>query len=50
MIDAKTGAPVAKAVRKVFGENLKNASQKITANDFKAAIKGMTSDMQTLLK
>jgi hypothetical protein len=50
LIDAKTGAPVAKAVRKVFGENLKNASQKITANDFKAAIKGMTGDMQTLLK
>ena len=50
LIDAKTGAPVAKSVRKVFGEDLKNASQKITTNDFKAAIRGMTSDMQTLLK
>lgn len=50
LVDSATGMPVAKAVRKVFGEHLKNASQPITANDFKAAIKGMTSDMQSLLK
>lgn len=50
LVDATTGAPLAKAVRKVFGENLKNSSQQITANDFKAAIKAMTSDLQTLLK
>jgi hypothetical protein len=42
--------PVAKAVRKVLGESLENASQPITANDFKAAIKGMTSDMQLILQ
>lgn len=50
LIDASTGKPVAKAVRKEFGKNLKNSSQSITANDFKAAIKAMTSDMQMLLK
>ncbi|MGN7741698.1 DUF3313 domain-containing protein [Pseudomonas sp. 22526] len=49
LIDAKTGLPVAKMVRKVFGETLKNASQPIVANDFKAAFKSMTNDMQTLL-
>ncbi|MBK5354693.1 DUF3313 domain-containing protein [Pseudomonas sp. TH41] len=48
-IDAASGLPVLKAVRKVFGETLKNASQPVTAEDFKAAIRGMTSDMQTLL-
>jgi hypothetical protein len=50
LIDANTGAPVAKSVRKVFGENLKNASQKITANDFKTAITAMTSDMKASLQ
>lgn len=50
LVDAGTGQPVAKAVRKVFGENLQNTSQKITANDFKAAIKAMTNDLQSFLK
>ena len=50
LVDAGTGQPVAKAVRKVFGENLENSSQKITANDFKTAIKAMTNDLQALLK
>lgn len=50
LVDTGTGMPVAKAVRKVFGEELKNSSQPITANDFKAAIKGMTSDMQAVLQ
>ncbi|MGE7956463.1 DUF3313 domain-containing protein [Pseudomonas sp. NPDC089530] len=49
LIDAKTGLPVAKMVRKVFGETLENASQPIVANDFKVALKSMTNDMQTLL-
>jgi hypothetical protein len=49
LIDAKTGMPVAKVVRKVFGETVDNASQPVVANDFKAAFKGMTSDMQALL-
>lgn len=50
LVDVSTGAPVAKAVRKVFGENLQNSSQKITTNDFKAAIRAMTSDLQAVLK
>jgi hypothetical protein len=50
LIDSGSGMPVAKAVRKVFGENLKNSSQPITANDFKAAIKAMTGDMQAVLQ
>lgn len=49
LIDAKTGMPVAKIVRKVFGETIKNAEQPIVANDFKIALKGMTDDMQALL-
>ncbi|OLF52943.1 DUF3313 domain-containing protein [Pseudomonas chlororaphis] len=49
LIDAKTGLPVAKVVRKVFGETLENASQPIAANDFKVAFKDMTNDMQALL-
>ncbi|HEF4760929.1 TPA: DUF3313 domain-containing protein [Pseudomonas putida] len=49
LIDAKTGLPVAKVVRKVFGETLNNASQPIAANDFKAAFKTLTTDMQALL-
>lgn len=49
-VDAASGLPVVKVVRKVFGETLKNGAQKITANDFKAAIEGMTGDMQALLK
>jgi hypothetical protein len=49
LIDAKTGLPVAKVVRKVFGETLDNESQPIASKDFKAALKDMTSDMQALL-
>lgn len=50
LIDAKSGLPMIKVVRKVFGETLKNDSQPITVNDFKAAIKGVTDDMSVLLK
>jgi hypothetical protein len=39
-----------KVVRKVFGKTLENNSQAITANDFKVAIKGVTDDMNALLK
>lgn len=46
----ESGLPVAKAVRKAFGETLKNASQESSADDFKAAIRGMTRDMQGLLR
>ncbi|MNN67040.1 hypothetical protein D3C81_1826520 [compost metagenome] len=49
LIDAKTGLPVAKVVRKVFGATLDNAQQPVLASDFKVALKGMTDDMQALL-
>ena len=49
LIDAKTGLPVVKVVRKVFGETLKNANQPIAPNDFKVALKTVTTDMQALL-
>jgi hypothetical protein len=50
LVDAKSGLPVVKVVRKVFGEVLKNNSQSITVADFKAAIKGVTDDMSLLLR
>jgi len=50
LVDATTGAPQVKVVRKVFGGTLKNEQQEITANDFKAAIAGLTSDMSAFLK
>ena len=50
LIDAATGLPVGKVVRKVFGKTLENDSQAISANDFKAAIKDVTNDMQKLMK
>jgi ribosomal protein L7/L12 len=50
MIDASNGQTVAKVVRKVLGQQLKNASQQVTANDFKVALKKLTSDLQAFLK
>jgi hypothetical protein len=50
MVDAASGLPVMKVVRKVFGKTLDNDSQAITVDDFKAAIKGVTDDMNALLK
>ncbi|MBS4086348.1 DUF3313 domain-containing protein [Pseudomonas rustica] len=49
-IDASNNQTVAKVVRKVFGSTLKNASQKITANDFKSAINKLTSDLQAFIR
>jgi hypothetical protein len=49
-IDAASGKPVVKVVRKVFGQTLENSSQAVTANDFKAAIKALTSDLQAFIK
>ncbi|APC14651.1 sodium:proton antiporter [Pseudomonas frederiksbergensis] len=50
MVDASNGQTVAKVVRKVFGKQLKNASQQVTANDFKAAIQKLNSDLQAFLR
>ena len=49
-IDASTGETVAKVVRKVFGETLENASQPVTVNDFKVAIKKVGSDLQAFIR
>jgi hypothetical protein len=49
-VDAASGLPVVKVVRKVFGKTLENDSQAITSNDFKAAIKGVTDDMNAMFK
>ncbi len=49
-VDAASGLPVAKVVRKVFGKTLENDSQAISADDFKQAIKGVTDDMNAMLK
>ncbi|WP_449432665.1 DUF3313 domain-containing protein [Pseudomonas putida] len=50
LIDGSNGQLVAKVVRKVFGETLKNASQPVTPNDFKVAIKTVSSDLQTFIR
>jgi hypothetical protein len=49
-IDASNNQTVAKVVRKVFGSTLSNASQRITADDFKAAINQLTSDLQAFIR
>jgi hypothetical protein len=48
-IDAANGLPLLRVVRKVFGDTLKNASQPVTAADFKSAIDGLTNDMRAQL-
>ncbi|VVQ29762.1 hypothetical protein PS943_01491 [Pseudomonas fluorescens] len=49
-VDVASGKSLAKVVRKVFGAALKNDSQKITANDFNAAIRDTMRDLKALLK
>ncbi len=49
LVDASSGLPVAKAVRKVFGKTLDNDKVAISADDFKEAIQHVTSDMAALL-
>jgi hypothetical protein len=44
-IDGRTRQTVAKMVRKVFGSQLENQSQTITAKDFKDAIEKMNTDL-----
>lgn len=50
IIDASNGQTVTKVVRKVFGETLRNASRPITTNDFKMAIRALTSDLQAFIR
>lgn len=48
-VDAATGMPQVKVVRKIFGKNLSNDKQSITAEDFKAALATLNSDMSVML-
>ena len=50
LVDAASGLPVAKTVRKVFGKTLENDSQAVSADDFKVAIGKVTQDLQAMLK
>ena len=50
LVDARTNQTVVRVVRKLFGKTLENSSQKITANDFKAAIAKLNSDLQTFIR
>ena len=49
-IDANTHQTVAKVVRKVFGTTLKNESQKVTTQDFKAAIDKLNADLWAFIR
>ena len=50
IIDARTNQTVARVVRKVFGTTLENESQKITAQDFKAAIDKLNVDLWAFIR
>ncbi|WP_339547610.1 DUF3313 domain-containing protein [Pseudomonas sp. RA_35y_Pfl2_P32] len=50
LVDARTNQTVARVVRKLFGKTLENSSQKITTNDFKAAIAKLNSDLQAFIR
>lgn len=49
-VDLASGQSLAKVVRKIFGTPLKNSTQPVTVDDFKAAIRDTVSDLQTFLK
>mgnify|MGYP003503551233 FL=1 len=49
-VDARTNQTVAKVVRKVFGSQLSNESQKITTQDFKAAIDKLNADLWAFIR
>ena len=50
IIDTRTNQTVARVVRKVFGTTLENESQKITAQDFKAAIDKLNVDLWAFIR
>ena len=50
LVDARTNQTVVRVVRKLFGKTLENSSQKITTNDFKAAIAKLNSDLQAFIR
>ena len=44
LIDASTGKAVIKVVRKGFGKQVANDTQKVTANDLKSVVDGLAND------
>lgn len=44
LIDASTGKPVFKVVRKGFGKQVSNDNQKVTTNDLKGVVDGLAND------
>ncbi|WP_130906636.1 MULTISPECIES: DUF3313 domain-containing protein [unclassified Pseudomonas] len=50
LIDEKNNQTVVRVVRKVFGKQLSNESQKITAQDFKAAIDKLNADLWAFIR
>ena len=50
LIDARNNQTVARVVRKLFGKTLDNASQPITANDFKEAINKLNTDLNAFVR
>lgn len=50
LIDAKTNQTMVKVVRKLFGSQLSNDSQKITTADFKAAIDKLNADIWAFIR
>lgn len=44
LVDASTGKPVFKVVRKGFGKQVSNDTQKVTANDLKVVVDSLAND------
>ena len=49
VVDAETGQPVVKIVRKVLGDTLESSRQAITTNDFRSAIKSLAEDVNAFI-
>ncbi|MNC65844.1 hypothetical protein D3C75_1161750 [compost metagenome] len=49
LLDPATNEPVARVVRKVFGNKLENASTPIKAEDFTQAINGLGADLSAFV-
>jgi len=50
LLDPATNEPVARVVRKVFGNKLENASTQIKAEDFAQAINGLGADLSAFIR
>ncbi|QXH74812.1 DUF3313 domain-containing protein [Pseudomonas atacamensis] len=50
LVDGKSNQTMVRVVRKVFGEQLSNENQRITAQEFKAAINKLNSDLWSFIR